>query len=41
MIEKRPYSQEQSFGPKYEIAKQDVVVFQAMLHDGKKLCFRN
>jgi hypothetical protein len=29
------------FGPKYDLAKEDVVIFQAMLHNGKKLCFRN
>ena len=29
------------FGPKYDIAKDDVIIFQAMLHNGKKLCYRN
>lgn len=29
------------FGPKYEIAKEDVVIFRAGLHNGKKISFRN
>jgi hypothetical protein len=29
------------FGPKYEIAKEDVVIFQAGLHNGKEISFRN
>jgi hypothetical protein len=29
------------FGPKHDIAKEDVIIFQAMLHNGKNLCYRN
>lgn len=29
------------FGPEYDIAKEDIVIFQAGLHNGKKLSFRN
>lgn len=29
------------FGPKYDLSKEDIVIFQAMLHNGKTLCYRN
>jgi hypothetical protein len=29
------------FGPEYDIAKEDIVIFQAGLHNGKNLSFRN
>lgn len=29
------------FGKKFDIAKDDVIIYQAMLHNGKNLCYRN